>query len=90
MTNGQPLVIRASMKPLPTLMRPLATVDLQSKEERHAFRERSDVCAVPAASVVGEAMVAYALADAFCDKFGNDSLEEIRANYEAYRARLDG
>ena len=90
MTNGQPLVIRASMKPLPTLMRPLATVDLQSKEERQAFRERSDVCAVPAASVVGEAMVAYALADAFCDKFGNDSLEEIRANYEAYRARLDG
>ncbi len=88
MTTGQPLVIRASMKPIPTLTRPLRTVDLVSGEAREAFKERSDVCAVPAASVVGEAMVAYVLADAFCEKFGHDSLQEMRANYEAYIAHL--
>ncbi len=90
MTTGQPLVLRASMKPLPTLMRPLRTIDLSTGEQRVAFKERSDVCAVPAASVVGEATVAYVLAGAFCDKFGNDSLEEIRTNYEAYLAHLEG
>jgi chorismate synthase len=88
MTNGLPIVVRATMKPLPTLMRPLRTVDLLRREERVAFTERGDVCAVPAASIVGEAMLAFVLADAFCEAFGNDSLEQMRINYEAYCVQM--
>lgn len=84
MTTGEPLVIRAAMKPLSTLMRPLDSVDLRTGAAAAAERERSDVCAVPAASIVGEAMVALVLADAMCDKFGGDSLLEMRDNYERY------
>ncbi len=84
-TNGEELVLRAAMKPIPTLMHPLPSVDLQSKEPDRAAVERSDVCAVPAASVVGEAAVALEVAAAFLDKFGGDSREEIEANYAAYR-----
>jgi chorismate synthase len=87
-TNGQPLVVRAAMKPLSTLRTPLRSVDLATKEAVEAVVERSDVCAVPAAGIVGEAMVAIVLADAFLEKFGGDSLEEIRRNYAAYQDGL--
>lgn len=87
-TNGEPVIVRVAMKPLSTLMRPLRSVDLDSGEAASAVRERSDVTAVPAAGVVGEAMVALVLADAMREKFGGDSLGEMRANYEAYLERL--
>ena len=84
-TNGEPLVVRAVMKPIATLMKQLPSVNLQTKEGVPAFAERSDVCAVPAAAVVGEAMVAIVLAQAMTQKFGGDSLTEMRANYDAYQ-----
>jgi chorismate synthase len=87
-TNGQPVIVRAAMKPLSTLRTPLKSVDLATKEAVEAVVERSDVCAVPAAGIVGEAMVAIVLADAFLEKFGGDSLEEVRRNYEAYLGSL--
>ena len=83
-TTGAPLVVRAAMKPISTLMRPLGTVDLRTGEPGEAVRERSDVCAVPAAAVVGEAMVALVLADAVLEKFGADSLPELRRNLAGY------
>ncbi|MBI4628027.1 MAG: chorismate synthase [Candidatus Rokubacteria bacterium] len=86
-TNGQPVVVRAAMKPLSTLRTPLKSVDVATQEAVEAVVERSDVCAVPAAGIVGEAMMAIALADAFLEKFGGDSLAEVRRNYDAY---LDG
>jgi len=85
MTNGQPIVLRAAMKPIPTLRRPLASVDLQTKRSEEAVHERSDVCAVPAASVVVEAVVATELAAAMVEKFGGDSVAEMKAAYEAWR-----
>lgn len=88
MTNGEPLVLRAAMKPIPTLMRPLASVDLVTMEPVDASRERSDVCAVPAASVVAEAEVALVLASAFTAKFGQDSLDDMLEAITAYRARI--
>jgi chorismate synthase len=87
-TNGMPVVCRAAMKPIATLKRALPSVDVRSKEPFDAAFERSDVCAVAAASVVGEAMVAVALADALLEKLGGDSLSEIRDNLAAYRRRL--
>ncbi len=84
-TNGQAVVARAVMKPLSTLRSPLKSVDLATKE---AVVERSDVCAVPAAGIVGEAMMAIVLAGAFLEKFGGDSLEDIRRNYDTYLASL--
>jgi chorismate synthase len=89
MTNGELLVVRAAMKPIPTLMRPLGSVDLDTLEPIDASKERSDVCAVPAASVVAEGEVAFALARAYLDKFGRDSLEDIRVAVEHYRARIE-
>jgi chorismate synthase len=83
-TNGQPVVARAVMKPISTLRKPLRSVDVTTKEAVEAVVERSDVCAVPAAGVVGEAMMAIVLARAFLDKFGGDSIEEIRRNHQAY------
>ena len=77
MTNGEPVVIRAAMKPIPTLMTPLASVDLDTLEAIDASRERSDVCAVPAAAVVAEAEVAFVLAQAYLDKFGRDAIVDI-------------
>lgn len=85
-TNGEPLIIRAAMKPIPTLMSPLQSVDYWTKEPFAAAIERSDVCAVPAASVVGEAAVAFTLADAILEKFGGDHMEELRSRIESYRA----
>lgn len=87
-TNGQPLVARAAMKPLATLRSPLRSVDVATKEATEATIERSDVCAVPAAGVIGEAMIAIVLAGAFIEKFGGDSLEEIRRNYLSYQDAL--
>jgi len=84
MTSGAPVVVRAALKPISTLMRPLRSVDLVTKEEVKAAIERSDVCAVPAGAVIVEAVVAFTLAQAFLEKFGGDSLVEIRRNYEGY------
>jgi chorismate synthase len=88
MSNGEPLVLRAAMKPIPTLMRPLASVDLDTLEPVDASKERSDVCAVPAAAVVAEAEVAMVLADAYLRKFGSDALVDILAARDAYLARI--
>ncbi len=85
-TNGQPLVIRGAMKPIATLMRQLGSVNVQTGQAAPAFAERSDVCAVPAAGVIAEAMVAIVLLEAFLEKFGGDSMEEIRRNYDGYMA----
>ncbi len=83
-TNGEPIVLRAAHKPIPTMMKPKSSVDLITKEPFEASKERSDVCAVPAAGVVGEAAAVFVLARAFLSKFGGDSLAEIRRNYNAY------
>jgi chorismate synthase len=88
MTNGEPLVVRAAMKPIPTLYTPLQSVDIVTHEPYEASVERSDTCAVPAALVVAEAVVAIELAQALLEKFGGDSLDEIRRNRDAYLAGL--
>jgi len=82
-TNGEDVRVSGFMKPIATLMKPLRSVDLSTLADAPAAIERSDVCAVPAAAVVGEAMVAFVLADAFLEKFGGDSIEEIARHYEA-------
>ncbi len=84
-TNGEVLVVRAAMKPIPTLKRPLASVDIQTKGAAPAAAERSDVCAVPSACVVAEAVVAWELACAFLEKFGGDSLAELKENLHNYK-----
>lgn len=89
-TNGEDIVIRAAMKPIPTLYKPLKSVDIASREPVEATVERSDVCAVPAATVVAESVVAIEIANAFLEKFGGDSMEEIRRNFEAYLEYLKG
>lgn len=88
MTTGEPLVVRVAMKPIPTLRKGVPTVDFRSGEAVRATYQRSDVTSVPAASVVGEAMVALVLTEAFRAKFGGDSLDEVRAAWEGYLARL--
>ncbi|MBE8955562.1 MAG: chorismate synthase [Quinella sp. 2Q5] len=88
MTNGEDLIIRAAMKPIPTLMTPLATVDIATRQPTVAVKERSDTCAIWAASVVGEAMAAIVTANAFTEKFGGDALTDTLANLEHYRRRL--
>jgi chorismate synthase len=88
MTNGEPVVVAASMKPISTIAKALRTVDLSTYEPSRAFRERADTCAVPAAAVIGEAMVAIVLAEAFLEKFGADNMTDIHAAYDAYQARL--
>jgi chorismate synthase len=87
-TTGAPVVARVAMKPLSSLMRPLQSVDLRTDAPADAIRERSDVAALPAAGVVGEAMVAIVLADAMLEKFGGDSLREMRRNYDSYMDQL--
>ncbi len=84
MTNGMPVVVRAAMKPISTLKRPLGSVDIHTKQPFDAAFERSDVCAVPAAAVVGEAMLALVLADALLEKVGGDSLGELTRNLQGY------
>ena len=88
MTNGEELVVKAAMKPIPTLMQPLHSVDIESHEEVLACKERSDTCAVSAASVVGEAMTAFVMAQAICDKFGSDAMVDLQAALAAYKARI--
>ncbi|HEY5218881.1 MAG TPA: chorismate synthase [Gemmatimonadaceae bacterium] len=88
MTSGEPLVVRVAMKPISTLMRPLATVDVATSEPAVAVAERSDVTAVPAMGVIAEGMLAIVIADAFVEKFGGDSLEEMRRNYDAYLSHI--
>jgi chorismate synthase len=88
MTTGAPLVLRASMKPLPTLTKPLRSVDIATHEPAEALRERTDSCTVPAAGVVGEAMVAFVLADAYRRKFGGDHIDDVRGAVRAYEERI--
>ncbi|MEX2416208.1 MAG: chorismate synthase [Paenibacillaceae bacterium] len=89
MTTGMPIVVRGVMKPIPTLYKPLQSVDIDTKEPFTAQVERSDACAVPAASVVLEAVVAWEVAVSFLEKFGGDSIEEIRSNYQSYLAQVE-
>lgn len=89
MTNGEEIVFRAVMKPIPTLMRPLHTIDIATKEPVLASKERSDCCAVPAASVVGEAMTAIVIASEICEMFGMSSMEDLKGSLEAYKKRLE-
>jgi chorismate synthase len=84
MTNGMPIVVRGTMKPISTLLRGMPSVDLNTKEAQQSTYERSDVCALPAASVVMENVVAFEVARAFIEKFGGDTMHELRANYESY------
>jgi chorismate synthase len=88
MTTGAPLVIRGAMKPLPTLTKPLRSVDIETHEPAAALRERTDSCTVPAAGVVGEAMVAFVLADAYRRKFGGDHIDDVRGALAAYITRI--
>ncbi len=90
MSTGQPLRVRAAMKPISTVMRPLDTVDVESKDAAVAFRERSDVCAVPAAGVVAEQMVAVVLAQELQRQFGGDTVGDFQAAVEHYQERLRG
>jgi chorismate synthase len=87
-TTGEPVVVKVAMKPISTLMSPLPTVDLTSGEPAKAVSERSDVTAVPAMGVIAEALMALVLADAMLEKFGGDSLLEMRRNYDGYVAAL--
>ncbi len=88
MSNGEPIVVRAVMKPIPTLYNPLATVCIKDKSPRKATVERSDVCAVPACSVVVESAVAFEITKAFLEKFGGDCMDDVKAYYDAYMERI--
>lgn len=89
-SNGENIVLRGTMKPIPTLRKPLETVDMITKEKEIAQFERSDICAVPSASIVAESMMAYIIADEMIKKFGGDFLEEIKINYNNYLKYLEG
>ncbi|MDQ3496034.1 MAG: chorismate synthase, partial [Actinomycetota bacterium] len=88
MTNGEPVVVSAAMKPISTIAKALRTVDLATGEPTRAFKERADSCAVPAAAVIGESMAAIVLAEAFLEKFGMDNMTDIRAAYNTYTDRV--
>jgi chorismate synthase len=88
MTTGEPVIVRCAMKPLPTLTKPLRSVDISTREPAGALRERTDSCTVPAAGVVGEAMLAIVLADAYRAKFGGDHIDDVRAAVAAYEQRI--
>jgi len=83
-TNGEPIDLRVAIKPISTMKKPMQSIDLKTKEKVEAHYERSDVCVVPAAGVIGEAVVALTLTDAFLEKFGGDSMEELERNYRSY------
>ncbi len=89
-SNGQTIVIKAGMKPIPTLSQPLRSVDIITKEPFLASKERSDVCAVPSAGVVGEAVVAIEIVNAFIEKFGGDNIDELKENYNNYLTYISG
>ncbi|MEA3485674.1 MAG: chorismate synthase [Candidatus Aerophobetes bacterium] len=88
MSNGEPIVLRAAMKPISTLRKPLCSVDLATKRKVKAMKERADICAVPAASIIGEAVAAFEIARAMREKFGGDSMEEVKRNYASYTEYL--
>ena len=88
MTTGEPLIVRGAMKPLPTLTKPLRSVDTATHEPAQALRERTDSCTVPAAGVVGEAMVAFVLAEAYRSKFGGDHIDDVLEAVRAYEERI--
>jgi chorismate synthase len=88
MTTGLPLIVRGAMKPLPTLTKPLRSVDTETHEPAQALRERTDSATIPAAGVVGEAMVALVLADAYRRKFGGDHIDDVLAAVDAYAQRI--
>ncbi len=88
MSNGEEIVVRAAMKPIPTLMQPLNSVDVESHEEVSACKERSDTCAVQAAAVVGEAMMAFVISEAICEKFGSDAICDLKRAIRAYEERI--
>ena len=83
MSNAQPIVIRMAMKPIPTLIKPLHSVDIHSKEKKDAHKERTDSCAVPAASIIAESMLCFVLVDALLEKFGGDSVDQLKAHMDA-------
>jgi len=83
-TNGEPIDLRVAIKPISTMKKPMSSIDLKTKEKTEAHYERSDVCVVPAAGVIGEAVVALTVAEAFLEKFGGDSMPEVDRNYRAY------
>ncbi len=89
MTSGEPLVVRIAKKPIATLMKPLRTVDIETRQPADAVLERSDTCAVPALAVIAEAVLATTLAEAFLHKFGGDTVDEMKTNYEAYLKRIE-
>lgn len=89
-TNGEDITVRAAMKPIPTLYKPLKTIDMKTKKAHEASVERSDICAVPAASIVGESAVAWELAAAMSEKFAGDSLEEMKSNFDRYMKYVSG
>jgi len=89
MTNGEDIVIRLIVKPVPTLSQPLVSVNIYNKKKECAHRERADTCVVPAAGVIGEAMLAYLIADAFLEKFGSDSIDDITKSYHRYKKRIE-
>lgn len=88
MSNGEDIIVRGYMKPISTLMDGLNTIDIDTKKQVKASTERSDVCAVPAAGVVGEAVLAFVIAKVFLEKFGGDSVAEVKRNYKGYIAGL--
>jgi chorismate synthase len=88
MSTGGPLIVRGAMKPLPTLTKPLRSVDTETHEPALALRERTDSCTVPAAGVVGEAMVALVVADAYRQKFGGDHIDDVIGAVRAYEERI--
>ena len=83
MSNAQPIVVRAVMKPIPTLIKPLRSVDINTKESQLAHKERTDSCSVPAASIIAESMLCFVLADAMLEKFGGDTLDQLKAHIKA-------
>ena len=88
MSNGEEIVVRATMKPISTLRQPLKSVNMETKQEERADFERSDICSVPAGAVIGEAILGFELADALLEKFGGDSLTETMRNYRGYSEQL--
>lgn len=88
MTNGEPIVVNAVMKPIPTLGKPLQTVNVETKQTSKAHKERSDITAVPSASIVAESMICVVLARAYLEKFGGDCLDDIKSNIDSYNRRL--
>ena len=89
MTNGENIVVRLFVKPVPTLSIPLSSVNIHTMKKKYAHKERADTCVVPAVGVIGEAMLALVIADAFLEKFGSDSIADISRSYKTYLKRIN-